>query len=337
MNKQTKRNRRNRPKNITKKYYGGLSKNTSKDDSQGIFDLVGSKLSNYTGKITSYAANKGLRLLGLQTIKDTESDESNNEVDEKMNEISDAASGVISDVTEVFDKGSAAIIGNINDVLQSPKIENSVSEAAEETAEITQNLLENFNEKLSTPELKEETKLAIENAAEIADITVDAMDEPINKAIDELNAAGTKAASGAVSGAIKVGTDALAAVPGFGAVVELGKIVNDSSKAIGQVAEAASDATTTAAKLVKETSDNIDESLDKLDEKKNEFNDKIDKIEKPLSELKKKGGAILDRTNKSIESFENPIENPIMKAGARKTRRKLFKRKGKSKRVRWAI
>lgn len=325
MNKQTKRNRRNRPKNKTKKYYGGAS--------QGIFDLIGSKLSDYGGKITSYAADKGLRLIGLQTIKDNEPnepDESTKEVDEKINQLSDSATGVISgfvdgakdigsNVVDVVDKGSAAVIGNINEVLQSPKIENSVSEAAEETAKIGEKLLEEFNDKLSSPIIKEQTKEALDNVADVATIAITSMDEPINKGIDELNAAGTKALSGAVTGAVKVGTDALAAVPGMGAVVELGKIVNDASRAVGDVVEAGTDATSTAAKIVQETTENINEGIDKLEE------------------TKKEGSKIYDRTNESIESFENPIKNPIMKAGARKTRRKLFKRKGKSKRVRWAI
>jgi ABC-type transporter Mla subunit MlaD len=326
MSKLTKKNRTNKMKNRSKKYFGGKSKVSEKSD--GVFDIIGDKLSDFTGKAANYVEKKGLRLAGLQPIKKNDDeiiDESTKQVDEKINELSESASGLISnakeigsDIVKVFDKGSAAIVGQINDVLESPKIENSVREAAEETAEIGEKLLKKFNDKLSTPEFKEETKEALENVADYAEITIKAMDEPVNDAVDKLNEAGTKAASGAVTGLIKVSTDAMAAVPGAGAIVELGKIVNDTSAAVGDVVEAATDATSTVSKVIQETSENINESLDKLEEKK------------------KEGEKILSRTNKSIKSFESPATS-FISGGGRKTKRKLFKHKGKSKRVRFAI
>jgi uncharacterized protein YoxC len=282
MNKQTKRIRRNR-KNKTRKYYGGAvpeetvknsdyvnqpNQSVESNESKGIFDIIGDKLSGYSGKAFNYVKDKGLRLAGLQPIKQPVENAATQEVDQKINEIGDAASGIIGDVKDVFDKGSAAIIENINDVLESPQVGETLTEAASETAEIGEKLLENFNEKLSTPELKEEAKIALDNAADYADIAVEALDEPINKAVDQLNEAGTKAASGAISGIVKVGTDALAAVPGAGAIIEVGKILNDGSRAVGDVATAASEATSTISKVVEETSKNINEGLDKLEEKK---------------------------------------------------------------------
>ena len=142
MNKQTKRIKRNR-KNKTRKYYGG-STNVNEEKSKGIFDVIGDKISGYSGKAFDYLKDKGLRLAGLQPIKQAEPTQNatTQEVDQKINELSDAASGAISgakeigsDIVNVVDKGSAAIVGQINDVLQSPKVEESVSEAAEETAE----------------------------------------------------------------------------------------------------------------------------------------------------------------------------------------------------------
>lgn len=356
MNKQTKRIRRNR-KNKTRKYYGGSTEVTDKtnvtDKSKGIFDVIGDKLSHYSGKAFNYVKDKSLRLAGLQTIKHLEAEEpepvqntSTQEVDQKINEIGDAASGLVSganeigsDVVNVFDKGSAAVIGNINEVLESPQVGESLNEAAEETSEIGEKLLENFNESLSTPELKEETKVALDNVADYADIAVEAMDEPINKAVDELNEAGTKAASGAVAGIIKVGTDAMAAVPYLGAVIELGKIVNDGSRAVGDVATAASDATSTVSKVVEETSKNINEGLDKLEEKREGLNKDINlKPDSTFKQINKDGLNISNRVDKSINQFENPVSSvPVVQEGGKKTRRKLLKGRGKSKRVRFAI
>jgi hypothetical protein len=357
MIKQTKRIRRNK-KNKTRKYYGGRSvvpnnnlntvtdRNESTDKSKGIFDVIGDKLSGYSGEAFDYVKDKGLRLVGLQPIKQqVETENSTQEVDQKNNEIGDGAlgmvSGIASDVKNVFDKGSAAVIENINDVLKNPKVGASLNEAATETAEVGVNLLENFNKSLSTPELKEQTKKGFETAAEYANIVVESMDKPINNAVDELNKAGTKAASGAVTGAIKVVTNGMTAVPYVGSIISMGKIVNDVSKAAGDVVEAASDASSTISKVVEETSKNIDIGLDKLEEQKEELSsikpDITFKPEETFNQLKKVGGTVSNRVDKSINQFENPINSVPVLIGGRKTRRKLFKNKGKSMRVRFAI
>ena len=350
MNKQTKRIRRNR-KNKTHKYYGGAVE--VDDKSKGIFDIIGSKLSGYSGKAFNYVKDKGLRLVGLEPIKQpVEQNAATQEVDQQISEIGDAASGLISNATEIIgdvkdvvDKGSAAVLENINDVLESPKVGETLTEAATETAEIGEKLLETFNEKLSTPELKEETKIALDNVADYADIAVEALDEPINKAVDELNEAGTKAASGAISGLVKVGTDALAAVPGAGAVIEVGKIVNDASRAIGDVASAASEATSTVSKVVEETSKNINEGIEKLEEKKESMTNSMNNLtpdinlkpEVSFNQLNKEGLNVSNRVDKSINQFENPISSAPVLSGGKKTRKKFLKSKGKSKRVRFAI
>ena len=393
MTKLTKRNRRNRihkKYNKTKKYLGGSSNGNQPNTnnamnnnatttsnitpSKGIFDIIGAKVGDYAGKTFHYVKEKGLRLAGLEPIKkegeqlsSSVAEDSTKKVDDNMNQISDAASGLVSgaqqigsDVVKVFDKGSAALVGNINDVLGSPKVENSISEAVGETAEIGEKLLEKLNDKLNTPELKAETAEALNTVAGYTDIAVKAMDKPINNAIDELSEAGTKAASGIASGAVKVGTDVLAAVPGFGAVIELGKMANDASAAAGDVVAAASDATSTISKVVEETSENIEQGLEekkKLEELQNpitntnntdtnntdtnntDTNNTMKGGMAKLKEMNKDGVRLSNRINKSINEFENPLQNMKIGGGsACKTRRGLFKNRQKTKkRVRFSI
>jgi hypothetical protein len=358
MTKHTKRiKNKNKDKNTTrnrrKKYYGGALEEDNK--SKGIFDVIGDTLSNYTGKVVNYAKEKGLRLAGVEPIR--KNDESsatdnlnqnnstnnidNNNIDNNIDKISDAASGFVSgakkigsDIVNVFDKGSAAVIGNINNILENPKIEASVSEAASETAEIGEKLLEKFNEKISTPEFKAEAKEALENAADYAEIAVDAMDKPLNKAIDQLNEDGTKAASGIATGVIKVGTDAMAAVPGLGAVIELGKMANDASAAAGDVVEATSKAASTVSKVVEDTTENIEEGINKLEDEK-KLEESMKGGMSKLKEINKDGVKVYNRVNNSITIFENPLQTN--KKGGYKTKRRLFKSKPKTKRVRFAI
>jgi len=324
MNKRTKFIKKHKNKNKTKKYYGGKSQKINKNEDligkNGIFDIIGNKLTSFAGNTASYITSKGLRLAGLEYVKkDKENEDKENEDKEKKDNegsgIFSSVNKISGDIVDVFDKGSAAVVENINDVLRSPKVVESTNEAIKETAEIGEKVLENLNEKLSTPEFKKETKETLDNISDYAEIAVEAANEPINKAIDNFSEAGTKAASGIVSGVIKVGTDALGAVPGAGAIVDVGKMINDTSKAVLSVVEASSDAVSTASNLVKKTSANIEEGVNEL------------------VEIKKETKQILDRTNKSLDEFVSPLN----KGGAYKTKRTFLKNKSKSKKVRFAI
>jgi methyl-accepting chemotaxis protein len=162
------------------------------------------------------------------------------------------------------------------------------------------------------------------------------MDEPIDGAIDELNKAGTIVASAAASGAIKVGTDALGAVPGVGAIIDIGKMANDTSKALSEISEAASEAAGTVSKVTKEISENVDQGLDTLDEQKkaaariaNRTNESISQFQNPLNKVQ-------NSLNSTVQNSVNNIKPKSVLSGG-KTRRKQFKRNIKSKRVRFAI
>jgi len=353
MNKKTKRAKRVSNKTKNRRYRGGAitpqplsSVQTVKNDnseghfkpSEGIFTLLGDKIKGLATGAVGYVEDKGLRLVGLQKIDNDETPPVNAEtakIDNQLNAAGDAASGLLSDVKEIAgsavdaakgiadsavdaaNKVAAAGVEQVNDVLESPVVENSVSEAAAETADIVEKSLDEFNEKLSDPKIKEEATEALNNVADYAEIGIKALDKPLNKAVDELNKAGTKAATGLGVGTVNVITSMMSAVPGLGAVIGLGKIANAASAAAGNVVEAVSDATATAGELVATTGDNLKDGVKELEEKKREA-------------LK-----ISNRTNESINKFLPPAE-PVV-GGGHKTRRNLIKRKGKSKRVRFAI
>jgi hypothetical protein len=357
MNKKTKRAKRVSNKTKNRRYRGGAmnpqqlssvqsveSQNLSSvkpeghfKPSEGIFTLLGNKIKGLASGAVGYVEDKGLRLVGLQKIDNDETPPVNAEtakIDNQINAAGETASGLLSDVKEIAgsavdaakgiadsavdaaNKVAAAGVEQVNDVLESPVIENSVSEAASETADIVEKSLDVFNEKLSDPKIKEEAAEALNNVADYAELGVKALDKPLNKAVDELNKAGTKAATGLGVGAVNVVTSMMSAVPGLGAVIGLGKIANAASAAAGNVVEAVSDATATAGELVAATGDNLKDGVKELEEKKREA-------------LK-----ISNRTNESINKFLPPAE-PV--GGGHKTRRNLIKRKGKSKRVRFAI
>jgi len=368
MNK-TKQNKRRRITKKTrkyKKYYGGsveLSnpESVKENKTEGVIDIIGNKLSGYTGRIINYGKEKGLRLLGLQTIKPSDVEANvaaaeSQKIDETLNQATEGISKIGSDVVNVADKASAAIIENINDVLQSPEVGKSVSEAAGDIAETGTKLLSEFNKVANTPEFKQQTKVAIDNAAEIAEIAIQAADKPITEAVDVLNEAGEKAVAGVASGAVKAATDVAAAVPFYGSIIDMGKMVNDVTAAAQDVVEASTTATEAVSKAVKETSENINEGLEKLEAAKQKVDNlsgsmpqmpQVPKInsqniqkqmiqaagglKKMNSEKYQVAGRIID----SINEFKDPINFSIIKGG--KTKKHHVKSKGKSKRVRFNL
>ena len=173
--------------------------------------------------------------------------------------------------------------------------------------------------------MKEEAKQALDNASDYAEIFVKAMDEPIDGAIDELNKAGTKVASAAASGAVKVATDALGAVPGVGAIIDIGKMANDTGKALSEISE------------------NVDQGLDTLDEQKkaaariaNRTNESINQFQNPLNSVQNSLNSAQNSLNNKVQGSLNNLKPKGVLSGG-KTRRKQFKRNVKSKRVRFAI
>jgi hypothetical protein len=348
MNKKTKRAKRVSNKTKNRRYRGGslnpqdlssVKPEGHFKPSEGIFTLLGNKIKGLASGAVGYVEDKGLRLVGLQKVDNGETPPVNAEtakIDNQLNAAGEAASGLLTDVKEIAgsavyaakgiadsavdaaNKVAAAGVEQVNDVLESPVVENSVSEAASETADIVEESLGKFNEELSDPKIKEEAAEALNNVADYAELGVKALDKPLNAAIDKLNDAGTKAATGLGVGTVNVITSMMSAVPGLGAVIGLGKIANAASAAAGNVTEAFSDATATVGELVATTGDNLTDGVKELEEKKREA-------------LK-----ISNRTNESINKFNSPLP-PVAPVGGGKTRRNLIKGKGKSKRVRFAI
>jgi ABC-type transporter Mla subunit MlaD len=315
--KKNKKNRTLKSESIFAKNGGA---NISDEERKGIIDILGDKISDVTSSVTNKAEDIGLNALGLEKInKPDEESKMTEKLDENLDKISDAASGVISDVGNVVNKASASVIDNINDVLSSPTVSESVKEAGEETAAITGKLAETFNDALDDPVVKAEVEQAIENAGQIGTVVAKAAEEPLKEVARVSVSAGTDALSAASSGAVKVATDILASIPGIGAIFDIGKILNDGSKAASAMVEAGSEAIETASDAFIETKANVEKGLKELEEKK------------------KMAEQISNRTTKSINQFENPLSKTTQSGGSKKTKRRLFKRKAKSKRVRFAI
>jgi len=313
MSKLTRRFKKNKKNNKTIKK-GGTVK-----EREGVFDMLGDKIKEIVSSASTKVADASLRIAGLERIDKSVKEEIDAEkIDENIEKIDDAASSTLSDVQNIADKTGSAIIQGVNEVLGSDAAKETTKQAAEDTAEIVKESAEVFNKALDDPEVKAEVEKAIENAGEVGEVVVKAAEKPLEKALDVAANSVQKATSATVSGAIKVGTDALGAVPFWGAFIDFGKMLNDGTRAASAAVEAGSEAVEVASDAFIETKENIAEGLKELEKKK------------------KMAEEISNRTTKSINNFEKPITTETT-GGGYKTRRKFLKRKGKSKRIKFTI
>ena len=317
----------NKTKKNKRIYSGGKTavkaddKPAVKPERTGIMDYMGNQIEDLASESTSYLTNKTARLFGFKPINAAEAKADQKEIDKA----SKSVSNMTSDITDSVNDSSASMINDMNSVLEAPVVDEAVSQAADDTKEITENLLGSVNDTFDDPEFKKELVEALDNTAEFATIGIKAMDKPIDQAIDKVNDATARALGGLLGTGIKVGTDMMAAVPYVGAVVEMGKIVNDTSKGISAVVEAGSEVAETSSDLVTDTIENFKEETKKAEDLKSSINEK---------------SKITDRVNDSINDFEETTKNPteyLKGGGSGKTRKRNLKRKGKSKRVRFHI
>jgi Na+/phosphate symporter len=278
----------------------------------GIIGYIGNTLKSGADKLVEIGDDAGLRALGLERVNKDDENEAKK------------PPGLLSKISEniqnVANKTGATLIENTNEVLGSSTVKENIQQASQNTASILKENAKIVNNALNDPEVKQEVIQATNKLAEIGNVAIEASREPINKAAEVTAQAATKALAATSSGSVKVLTDFAGAIPGVGAIIDTLKAVNDGSKAISNVVEASSDAIEAGSNLIIETKNNFKKAMEILEKKK--------QLAQQIS----------NRTNKSINDFENPLNNlSTQTAGGRKTKRRFLKCKSKSKRVRFAI
>ena len=201
------------------------------------------------------------------------SDASNNLVADASNNVVAEAKvreGVIDKLGNTLELTTANMLDRVNKVLESNQPDDKgLEEVVQDTVSILNKHVSNFNNTMDDPVAKEELKKTIENASEIADVIAQSAEKPLSRLIKVSFASSLDALRASISGAIKVLTDAMAAIPGVGAIIEIGKIANDSSKAVSAVVEAGSDITEATSDAIMETKDNYEQLMKEQEEKLN--------------------------------------------------------------------
>jgi hypothetical protein len=301
---------------------------------EGIIDMA----ENTASKVLNTIGDVSLRTLGLERINNNQHDNNNDNVNNVVYR------------DNLFDKGSKYILGNVNEVLDSEYVDNKVKDTAKDTVEIIGKLTSRFNDAMDDPMIKQKIETSMRYAGELADIAVDSFKEPFHKAVDDLAETANEAAPKFGRAAGKAVWDAATSIPPISVVGDVLDIVNDVSKSTAAAVDAGSEAVIAASDTFIETKDNINNLLKSLDVRKkmseeisNRTTNAINEFENPIKQAyeNKFKKPLENKFNEAYENqFKKPLENKLKKTytgGNVKSKRRLFKRKSKTKRVKFAI
>jgi|LauGreDrversion4_2_1035121.scaffolds.fasta_scaffold44928_4 hypothetical protein len=339
----TKRFKRGR--NATRKYYGGqmapvqgpqMDKKTFIKH-EGIFTELANKVVNLLKPALKIGLTKALNALEPTAGREVAQAQAQ-EPDSRLKQAGRTAA-------DILNKGLALILNQVNTVLATPGVQTTVDvEAARATALVT-DIFSRVAEKLQDPKLQEQARLAGDELAIYAKILVEAMREPLTELVGILSQAGLKATSAITVGIIKVVTDAMAAVPGVGAVMEVGKIANDVSRAVGDAAEAGSNAATATSKAIFDITENVKQGLKTATAAANQSpagevienpetnvprgggHENVKQALAELARAQRAGKKIENRTRLEIARFENPriqTKNNKIRGTTRRLRRRAI-------------
>lgn len=325
MSKLTRRFKKNK-KNKTIKKGGAFEEDTFKER-QGVIDILGNTAKDVASFAAAGIADTALKFAGLERIKEPSEEQQMDSTASNVEKIDDTISNseedgnkepsILCTVLDAVDRTGGLMLNEVNDILASEQFKHTTEEAAKQTADLIRQSSKTFNDTLNDPEVKAELEEAIKKAGQVSEMVIKYGEKPYNRAVDIAAKAAQKAYGAVATGSIKVGTDALAAVPFLGSVVSVGNMVNDTSKAASALTEAGSDVVQSASDVFIDLKKKLENDPDFLEAKK------------------KLGEQISNRINKSIAKFKN--SDNIQNGGGHKTRRKLFNRNAKSKRVRFNI
>lgn len=320
MQKKTKRHHRRFMKNKSLKHRKSLigGNNEIKRQGEGMID-------NFNNNFGSTINNTMMDSPKLESLNNIGQEASNT----FQNLTNDTTNAITNAVTNIATNTVSNAIESVNEVLDAIPVQETIAEAAENTKEVAEHLIEKFNEPFEDPMFKNKLEEAAENVSLGAEIVLKAADKPIDMAIDKAAESLSRMGKATATTAVKIGTDILATLPPpIGTIVDIGRIINDSTHGAAAIVEAGTEVVETGSDLVIKTMQNIEDEVKKVGEMKEKMKEKM---------------TIENRLNNSIENFKNPLPQYGGKHYAN-TRKRLFKKgkiskasKLKSKRVRFAF
>jgi len=126
-------------------------------------------------------------------------------------------------------------------------------------------LLQTLNNTLSDPKIRNDFKIAIQKLSIFSTIFLTAMEGPLLKSMDVLRNSAVKFAQGLSSGVIQVLVSVGGAIPFWGAILDMGRAINNSTEILVKATEAGRTTIGAVQSMVEGTKQNIDRLTNNLD------------------------------------------------------------------------
>jgi hypothetical protein len=196
------------------------------------------------------------------------------------------------------------------------------TEVANKLVSETKNVAREFNETLSNEECENKTKQAVQDALNLGWDIVDAAKAPVDKLASNTVQSFQNAIPKLEESFAKSTWNAIGTLPPLNIATNVISVANNMTDAARIITNTVKETAESASNIVSETKNNL----------------------KNLRANITRSNGILNRTEKSINQFvdpmnsQNPANSPVSQSGGvNKTRRRLFKHKLKTRRVRFSI
>lgn len=273
----------------------------------GFISTVGNVAYNALKDSAEYAVDKGARFFGFKPID--EDDQKLQQQQPPTNSLLTSVTNIASGVAHKAEQVGTIMVDTLNKKLESPEVQETISQAVGNTVKATKNILENANEQLNDPQFVNDIANTARNMSENATRILKAADPSINKFIDQTAKIGTEVGSKVGDSAVSIALNTAEAIPGVGAAIGLVRDVDKAVVAGEAIVEAGLETAGAAAEAISDTEQ-------ALNEKQQEVSDITDRTTNNIENFNATDAILNSPITNTNRTNTNTNTNQIKKGGA---------------------
>lgn len=244
---------KNKKKTITKKYIkknykGGLGDSKvikNNDNDVYLTNILISKVKSITSQIIYMLLKSGMRIIGFEPIKNQGDYQSENN----------------SLLSSYKDSIKTKISSEFNNVLQDEDTKNNLASLSKNISNNIGELAEIFNNNFENEEVRNALKVSFQLLDEYGVIFLDSLDEPFNRFLNITTKAIGNTSNSLIKSSVTNFFTFLASIPGLGAIINLGFMVNNLSGTAVKVIGDINRTINSGSESIAEISERFDEKL----------------------------------------------------------------------------
>jgi len=204
--------------------------------------------------------------------------------------------------TEAVTQKAMNTIQSLESFVENSYVTQNVKNAIHVIIGIFHTLLQKLNNEFLNQDVQNDFKIAVVKLSIFSTIFLTAMEKPIIKSMDVFRNASTEFLEGLSTGVIGIIVSSLGAIPFYGAIIDMGKAMNNAVEIAKDTSQLVKTSVETFQDVIDETKNNIDNMGDI-----SHLGGDINLTNKINTALAKKSDEVIQRTGNSIQQFELPL------------------------------